>query len=63
LVQLLVATARNLEMKSTAAAFTGPWARGDVGTIRLHRGHLKDKQILKLYDALRLARIELPNGA
>jgi len=58
LVRLLGATAANLTAGTTVAAFTGPWARGDRGTMRLHRRWLKaglaDSRLRHLYAALEL---------
>jgi len=56
LIRLLGATVANLTSGTTAAAFTGPWARGDRGTMRLHRRRLKsgidDPRLRQLYTAL-----------
>ncbi|MGH9468342.1 MAG: DUF2520 domain-containing protein [Terriglobales bacterium] len=54
LLQLLRATAVNLE-RGSAAAWTGPWARGDRATIRSQRQRLSTPALRRLYDGLTAA--------
>jgi predicted short-subunit dehydrogenase-like oxidoreductase (DUF2520 family) len=62
LAPLLTSTAANLGAKSPAEALTGPFARGDVATIRKHLAAMKSKKMKEaadLYSAvgLRAARL------
>ncbi|MGN6593252.1 MAG: DUF2520 domain-containing protein [Terriglobales bacterium] len=52
--QLLAATAKNLD-QGVAAAWTGPWARGDRQTIARHQRWLPTPELRRLYRALRAA--------
>jgi predicted short-subunit dehydrogenase-like oxidoreductase (DUF2520 family) len=57
---LLEGTWRNLEMRGTVDALTGPIVRGDAGTVRAHLGVL-DEEARRLYavmglEALKVAR-------
>lgn len=59
LVSLLAATAANLRVAPTAASFTGPWARGDAGTVNRHRREWQRSADRHLHQALVLAAQEL----
>ncbi len=62
LVQLLRATAANLE-QATATAWTGPWARGDRTTIALQRQQMPSQALQKLYDGLTAASKLVTTGS
>lgn len=61
LVALLQTTAANLAASPTEAAFTGPWARGDVGTVQRHQHQWTRSADRRLHAALtRAAAQALP---
>lgn len=62
LVQLLRATAANLE-QGTASAWTGPWARGDRATIALQRSGMPTSTLRKLYAGLTAASTLVTTGS
>ena len=51
-------TMDNLEQLGLSAALTGPVARGDVDTVRLHLSRLSARE-RRLYSALGLETVEL----
>ncbi len=55
---LLEGTWRNLEMRGTTDALTGPIVRGDAGTVRAHLGAL-DGETRRLYAVLGLEAVKL----
>lgn len=55
---LLEGTWRNLEMRGTADALTGPIVRGDAGTVRTHLGVL-DEDTRRLYAVLGLEAVKV----
>ena len=62
LAPLLTSTAANLGAKSPAEALTGPFARGDVATVRKHLAAMKSKKLKEaadLYSALGLRAVRL----
>jgi predicted short-subunit dehydrogenase-like oxidoreductase (DUF2520 family) len=62
LAPLLTSTAANLVAKSPAAALTGPFARGDVATVRKHVAAMKSKKMTEavdLYSAVGLRALGL----
>ncbi|HZJ44455.1 MAG TPA: Rossmann-like and DUF2520 domain-containing protein [Pyrinomonadaceae bacterium] len=66
LVPLLESTVQSLEDKTTAAALTGPFARGDLETIKLHLealGQVKDEEICELYRILGRRSLKLSASA
>src|SRR5688572_16583609 len=66
LAPLLTSTAANLNAQSPADALTGPFARGDVATVRKHLAAMKAKKMTKaadLYAALGLRALRLSESA
>ena len=62
LVPLVTSTASNLGAKSPTQALTGPFARGDVATVRKHLAAMKTKKMneaAQLYSALGLRAARL----
>lgn len=59
---LMRGTMDNLEQLGLSAALTGPVARGDVDTVRLHLSRLSPRE-RRLYSALGLETIQLARGA
>ena len=55
---LLEGTWRNLEMRGTVDALTGPISRGDAGTVRAHLGAL-DHETRRLYAVLGLEAVKV----
>lgn len=62
LVQLLRATAANLE-QGTTTAWTGPWARGDRATIALQYRRMPTKALRNLYVGLTAASTLVTTGS
>jgi len=66
LMPLLESTVRSLDGKETAPALTGPFARGDFETIKLHLGALSEvnkKEIEKLYRVLGRRSLKLAQAS
>ena len=59
---LMRGTMDNLEQLGLGAALTGPVARGDVDTVRLHLSRLSPRE-RRLYSALGLETLQLARGA
>ncbi len=55
---LLEGTWRNLEMRGTTDALTGPIMRGDTGTVRAHLGALDD-ETRRLYAVMGLEAVKV----
>ncbi|SHE46242.1 Predicted oxidoreductase, contains short-chain dehydrogenase (SDR) and DUF2520 domains [Thermoanaerobacter uzonensis DSM 18761] len=52
LIPLMEGTLKNIKEKGTTDALTGPIARGDVNTVKLHLENIKDPSLEELYKSL-----------
>lgn len=59
LIPLMEGTLKNLKEKGVLASLTGPIARGDINTVKLHIQNIKDKNLIKLYKALGRMALEI----
>ena len=61
LIPLIRETLNNLEESGPVSAFTGPFARGDIGTIKGHIEALKlqDSELLEIYGLLGISSLPL----
>jgi len=59
LIPLMEGTLKNIKEKGTTDALTGPIARGDVNTIKLHLENIKDPSLEELYKSLGKLTLEI----
>ncbi|EMT38290.1 Rossmann-like and DUF2520 domain-containing protein [Thermoanaerobacter thermohydrosulfuricus] len=59
LIPLMEGTLKNIKEKGTTDALTGPIARGDVNTVKLHLENIKDPSLEELYKSLGKLTLEI----
>lgn len=59
LIPLMEGTLKNIKEKGTIDALTGPIARGDVNTVKLHLENIKDPSLKELYKSLGKLTLEI----